>query len=370
MLVPMTQVPLPDVLPLPAPVWLLELLLLLTFVAHVVPMNFLLGGSLLAAVSHTRGAGEPRHRELARRIAQAMPVVIAFTITLGIAPLLFLQTLYGHLFYSSSILVARAWFLVIPLVIVGYYGAYWMRFRWDDLGGARTGLAWLLALVFAGVAFIYSNNLSLLMRPESWAAHYLADPGGGRLNLADPSLYPRYLHMVMGALAVASVWTMWLGVRRRAEDPDWSSWAVAHGARLFVGVTLVNLVVGSWFLFALPREITLLFMGRGALPTALLVGGLTCAMAAVGIVWQAGRSSRPMPLVVAGSILLLAAIGFMAVIRHTVRKAMLEPFFRLDELAVQPQWGVFAVFAALLLIGLAVVAWLVVTAARATPERG
>jgi len=48
---------------------------------------------------------------------------------LGVAPLLFLQVLYGRLFFTSSILMAGFWLAVVPLLIVAYYCAYVVAFR-------------------------------------------------------------------------------------------------------------------------------------------------------------------------------------------------------------------------------------------------
>ena len=365
----LTLIPQPDVLPLPAPVWLLEFLLLLTFVLHVVPMNLLLGGSILAAVSHSRGGRDARHQHLARRLGQLMPVVVAFTVTLGVAPLLFVQALYGQLLYSSSILMARAWFLVIPLLIAGYYGVYLISFRWDSLGGVRTPLAWIVAALIATIGFIYSNNFSMMLRPESWLEPYLRAPGGGHLNWSDPSLYPRYLHMLLGAMAVAGLWIMLLGAHRRSGDAEWSGWALGYGARLFVHATLANLAVGMWFLMALPREVMLLFMGRSALATSLLAAAVICALLALGLAWSAARAADGRRQGVAGAGVTLLLLIFMVVIRHVVRQAMLAPAFRIEELQTDPQWGVFIVFAVLLLIGIGIVGWLVSVVLRAAPAR-
>ena len=53
-------IPTPDALPLPGPVWLFKSLLHLTFFFHLLAMNFLLGGAVLAAVHRIRG-GEESH---------------------------------------------------------------------------------------------------------------------------------------------------------------------------------------------------------------------------------------------------------------------------------------------------------------------
>jgi hypothetical protein len=357
-------IPIPDVLPVPAPVGLLLFLLVFTFIAHVVPMNFLLGGGILTAISHILSGKSPHHARLAKRISELMPTVVAFTVTLGIAPLLFVQVLYGHLLYSSSILMANAWFMVIPLVILGYYGVYLIRFRWERLGSHRTWVAWVVAVLFAVVGFIYTNNFTLLQRPETWLSHYLESPTTGHLNWSDSSVYPRYLHMLLGALAVAGLWFMIIGVRRKSGDLEWSNWLWRYGVRIFTHATVLNVFIGFWFMLAVPRNVLMIFMGENRIATGAFVASLACLVAAFAFIHGASRrQSRRGAFVGAGWV--LAVVALMAVMRQEMRTAYLEPYFRLSELQAEPQWGVFGVFVVTLVVGLGVLAWLISALLRA-----
>ena len=47
-------IPVLDPNPLPAPYWVFKLLLIVTFFLHILAMNFLLGGAVLALVSKWR----------------------------------------------------------------------------------------------------------------------------------------------------------------------------------------------------------------------------------------------------------------------------------------------------------------------------
>ena len=108
-------IPRPDALPVG---WLwFQILLTLTFVLHLLMMNALVGGSLLALLGGVRRSGPAAMA--ARDIAHRIPTLVALTVNLGVAPLLFLQVLYGHLFYTSSIVMAAWWFAIIPLLLVG-----------------------------------------------------------------------------------------------------------------------------------------------------------------------------------------------------------------------------------------------------------
>ena len=130
-------IPGPDPIPLPAPLGLLRPLLILVFILHLFPMNLTLGGTFITAWTDWRGrkAGCERRRALVGYLTQVLPTATAFTITLGVAPLLFLQVLYGQAFFTSSVLMAWPWLSVIPLLIIGYSGLYLYALRRDRLAG-------------------------------------------------------------------------------------------------------------------------------------------------------------------------------------------------------------------------------------------
>jgi hypothetical protein len=366
-------IPALDPLPLPAPSGLLWSLLMLTFFLHLLPMNFVLGGSLIAAMARLRGRdpSRPHHRALADWFAKAMPISVAAAVSFGVAPLLFVQTLYGRLFFSSSVLMAWFWFGVIPLLLLAYYGTYLLGFRGDRLGGFATAVAWIVALFFVAIGFLYSNNMSLMLRPEFFAAKY-GSGSGWHLNLGDATLAPRFLHMLLGALAVAGMAVTHYGLFRLKSDPEFGDWAIRHGTLWFLIPTIFNLLVGAWWLASLPREVMLDFMGRDGAATAILVAGALLGLTTLLLMAMWVYSPRPKLLArLAGTTLVLTLVA-MIFTRDHVRQAMLRRAGVHSNPWVAPQWGPIAVFALLLVAALAVIVWMVAIFARGrkSPEAG
>ena len=125
----MPIVPQLDPMPAPAPIWLLRTLLLLTFFLHLLFMNTLLGGTVVTLICNLRRKQSAHAAQLASDMAHLLPVIFAFTITLGVAPLLFLQVLYGHLLYASSVIMGVPWLSIVGLVMCAYYAVYYFSFR-------------------------------------------------------------------------------------------------------------------------------------------------------------------------------------------------------------------------------------------------
>lgn len=112
----------PPAMALPAPSGLLDSLLVLTFFAHLVLVNILLG-SVLLAILDRRGAASDTPGGVA-----FLPKTLALAVNFGIAPFLFLQVLYGHFLYPGIVLMA-VWWLAVPAVkIIDSFGRDFARF--------------------------------------------------------------------------------------------------------------------------------------------------------------------------------------------------------------------------------------------------
>jgi hypothetical protein len=354
-----------DPVPLAAPVALFWFFSILTFTLHLVPMSLVLGGSLIGAVSRWKArSGDPRHAALAGLIGKLMPVLIAAAVTLGVAALLFLQVLYGRVFFSSAIVMGWLWFAVVPLLIAGYYAAYGVAFARGR--GDRLGLAVVVAVIAAGIGFLYTNNMTLMLRPDAMHAFHQASARGLQLNAGDPLVLPRYLHMLLGALAIAGLGVALAGWVRRAADPAFGAWAIGYGCHWFAGATIVNLAVGTWHLAALPPAVFPLFMGQDALATLLLVGGIGTGVAALGGALLVSTTPAPGRLLGLTTLAAFVTLVQMVLVRDVVRQAVLGAAGLQPATWIAPQWGPIAVFLVLLVAAIALVGWMIAVLVRAS----
>jgi len=370
-------IPYPDPMPLPAPVWLLRTLLLLTFFLHVLFMNCLLGGAVVALVCTLRRRSSTLSARLAGDLGRLLPSVFAFTITLGVAPLLFLQVMYGQFLYASSILIGVPWLAIIAMVVLAYYGVYFFSMtlaktqEHEQKGGTTIVLA-LVVLLLATIAFVYSNNFTLMLAPEHWLNLYHSNAGGWSLNWLEPSLLPRYLHFVLGALAVSGLGLVVMGLRQQ-EVPQqvdgYRQWLIEQGSLLFTGTTLLNFGVGFWFLVKLPGPVRLAFVGGNGLATAWLGMGMLLPLAAVAHLIVSKASKSPQRQLAIGISCGLLTVAIMVVMRDVLRNLALAPYFSPRQLPFAPQWGIIGLFLLLFLAGLATLYYMLRQVAIATRMR-
>ncbi|MGA2077054.1 MAG: hypothetical protein ABSH52_26490 [Terriglobia bacterium] len=351
-------IPGPVPVPLPAPPGLLEFLLVFTLILHLLAMNFLLGGVIILTVSSYLGRRDSRHHELTGRVSRALPPVTAFTITLGVGPLLFLQLVYGQLFYTSSVLMAWYWLAVVLLVLLGYYGVYWLQLRYDALGPKAPWVMLATAVLFLLVAFIFTQNITAMQHPQDFYPRFMNGQVGKIFGPVPLLNLVRLAHFVVAAVALAGLGIALLSTRWRADSPELAAWARRYGVTWFMGGTLVQFLVGLWFLLSLPVEIRQALVGD-RLAVGVLILGIMLALLAL--------LTAPASLGTA-SVAILGTVCAMVVLRHLVRLAYLRPYFDPHSLPVRGQWVVFSIFGALLLAGLATVGWMLYVFYRPAAE--
>lgn len=345
-------IPLPDGIPVH---WgWFQFFLILTFTLHLLFMNAMLGGGIIALVRSVMG--KKRDLEIAGEIKGKWPLAIAFAVNTGVAPFLFIQVLYGHFIYTSSVLMAAYWLSAVGMLLAAYYGAYLYDYKFNA-PGPRIFFAGLSVALLLAIAFFFSNNMTLMLRPEQWP-EYFENSGGTILNLSDPTLVPRYLHFVVASVAVGGLGlALWARFGDKAETADDR---IGHGMKWFTYATLAQIPIGFWFFMKLDVDSAALFMGGNLFCSFLFIAGMGGTLASIYL----GLKNRVLPC--AGTV--LAVIVIMVLMRDIIRKTCLGPYFNLSDLAVNPQYTPLTLFIFALVAGTAVIVYMLKLAFRSGKE--
>ncbi|HES59797.1 MAG TPA: hypothetical protein ENO18_05130 [Caldithrix sp.] len=338
---------------IPAPAWLFLVLDILFFTIHILLINVILGGSLITLVSRLKSKNDTLETSLHGSITGKLPTTFALGVNMGVAPLLFLQVIYGHLFYASSVLLAVYWILIIPLIILAYYGAYIHIRRYYSSAILSKTAIWITALILLYIGFVFVNNMSLMVQPEKWGA-YFENREGTILNWADPTLIPRYLHFVAASVAVAGLFMAMIWTSRQKKGIEGAETKVKSSLLIFGYATIVQVVIGLWFLLAIPREYMLNFMGGDLLATIVFMLGFLSAIGAIATAF-AGKFRPTLSM-------LIITITAMVIMRHQLRAMYLDGKFSLSSLEMTPQYSVMILFFIILAIGLYAVWYMLKTA--------
>jgi hypothetical protein len=324
-----------------------QFLLMLTFPLHLFAMNAMLGAALTSFICHLRS--DRSCHDLSYELAKALPFLVAFTVNLGVAPLLFVNVLYGHLLYSSTVLMGLFWLAVIPILVTAYYLAYFYDFKFKKLGNVGRYAALMVLLLLMTVGFIFSNNMTLMINPASWV-RWFSTPGGALLNLADPTLIARYLHMMTGSLAVGGLFVAIYSSTVLKHKIALAETGRKLGMQLFTWLTALQVLVGTWFLLTLPVEIMKQFMGNDKIATGLLTAGILLAVGTL----IAGYQQK----VMAATWLTIPLVYVMSFMRDSVRSGYLVPYFDVTKVPSNTQWSPLIFFFVTLVLGIVVLVWM------------
>jgi hypothetical protein len=364
-------IPRVDPIPLPAPVWIFQILHHLTLALHFSAVFLLVGGLGIAAalgLANALTAEKAARTAFGRLLVEKLPTVMAYVVNLGIPPLLFAQVLYGRALYTSSVLIGAFWISVVALVSASYFLLYLSSSR------SHSGRPWTRSTVaafglVAAVAYIYSTNMSLMLRPETWLERYRAAPFGDRLLGGDPTVLPRWLLMLAGSFAFTGA-ALLLVARRAGVEPDLRRTVARTGGIVAVLASVLHVAFGLWAFSAEPSGVRDGFaanaLGHGA-GLAWIVLALASGVASLVV---SRLESPPLALsAVPATLGFLGAAG-LVLARSAVRDAALAlAGFVVTDRAVEANWSVVGLFLLLFVVALGVVGWLISVVARArTPE--
>lgn len=365
----MNLYPAVDPIPLPAPVWLLKLLHIVTLALHFVAVEMLLGG-LLLAVLLSLFRNSAHSLTTARALARRLTVVMTYVINLGVPPLLFAQVLYGRALYTSSVLIGIYWISIVPILIL----TYWLLYRFSARLEAGKSAWWvgLSAWLLAGcVARLLSTNMTLMLRPEAWRQMYTASAMGAYLPTGDPTIEPRWLMMMAGGLFMGGLWLVYLAGRSTFTAEE-KSFIAGLGGKVAAAFGLVYLAAGLWAASVQPAMVKAGleggsiyplyrfsgFAGYGwlALVVVAVLAGTLAGFAKIAAGWMSWT----------GALLGLLVEIMLVVYRDGIRDlTLLSKGFDVWNRTVVTNWSVVGLFLALFVGGLGVVGWLVSVVARA-----
>lgn len=316
--------------------WLwFEVLLIFTFFIHMILMNFLLGGSLLTVWDLLRG-------KLEKKTSGTIPTLIALTVNFGVPPLLFVQVLYGHLFYSSSVIMAVPWILLIPILILAYYCAY-IFVKQIDKAPAWSKVSLIVTSLFLlFIAFIFVNNNTLAVRPERWGV-YFDNPGGWNLNLSEPTLWPRYLHFLLAAIAIGALGRA-IAYRFSKLESEEKDYHIKRNLKIFGWITLIQFGIGTWFWLTMPEEVWKSFMGGSLFATLMMVIAWLSAL----LILHSAFTGRLTAAMILGGLQVLT----MVLIRDLSRTFYLQEVFRPSQLENVNELSPLIIFLLVFAIGL------------------
>ncbi|MFC5540602.1 cytochrome ubiquinol oxidase subunit I [Ureibacillus suwonensis] len=319
-----------NALPIPAPLGLMELLIILTFIIHILFVNFTV--SLVTGAVGLEIAGKIKKSAFLDKMAKSCSfhasIHKSIAVVMGVAPLLIISVIYTQYFYSSTILIGKIWISVIPLLIIAFLLLYLYKFTWDKWQNKKAlhilvGFAAMLILLYIPLIFIV--NITSMLYPDKWGEVQGFFPS----LLYYPQIWQRYLHFILASLATGGFYVFLFYAyksRKKGGLEDYEQSLKLFGAKVGLWITVVQLIAGFILLFAFKPEVRMLFMGEDLLLTTLLMLSIVLTIILCVFLFLAGYKDSFKSFVLSAAVFVLI-VGIMGWIRHEVRETYLSPYF-------------------------------------------
>jgi hypothetical protein len=314
-------------MPLGAPPWFFFIFQFLIFWLHVMSVWLLIGGLILGVTYLVKEKADWKNS----KALAYMPILMAMVINLGVPPLLFIQVLYPPFFFSSSILLAVPWISVFFLLVAGYGAVYAARY-FSSKAGHAIALLSIAGFIVLVISFIYSNNMSLMIKPEFWQKLYSTKQNGVNIYPNLPEVISRWLWVISPAFAGGA---LLIGKSKK--------WAIASAV-----ISIAALISYKTFWTAAVSSNQLVHFSMIA---DFVLAGLLLVLSFIP------TSSVTQSRIVLGAWISLKAISVIA-LRHGIRSASLDPVYPLNNLPVHITPYLIAFFLAVIVIGFSTVAWM------------
>ncbi|AGH94868.1 c-type cytochrome [Pseudobdellovibrio exovorus] len=278
-----TPIPHDIPLPLPAAEVFLKTLLVLSFIAHLLFVNLMVGGAIFALIYEIRGRGNKIYDELALFIAKTITVNKSMAVVLGVAPLLIINVLYTVWFYAANSLTGSVWMLVVPSVAVAFLLTYLHKYTWTILQQHKTIHISIIAIVVAIFLFIplvFLTNINLMLFPEKWAA-----VKGFVSAMMLPSVFTRYLHFMAACISVTSLFLVWMFkyetfAKLESSLAENRSFFIRQFYVIALIVTALQFLIGPLVLISLPSH------GLSMKMLVTIFSGVFIAVPAIWLMWK------------------------------------------------------------------------------------
>ncbi len=332
-------------------------LYVVTWVIHVIFMNYVLAGTgYLAVVSLFTGGTLQRQRSpMALILRDWMPFMLSAAITAGVAPLLFVQILYQHRFYTANLLGSHRWMSILPVLIVAFYLCYVFKSKkigaWSVVLRLAVGVVSFLLFLYIGYSWT-ANHLVSISSASAWNTAYAESTSGYELV----QMAPRLTFWVISAVPTMILFASWqLWYQQKHGQPDAMLEARRCSTLALIGV-LGTMSCGTWVYFSYENVTHIAIFGiLASVYTVMFAAGLVIQIIAwIGLLRRGRFVTGWLTLATIGSA--IGLIG-LAVVRESIRMHLVNFTMLTSQHEIAFQVGGFPVFLAFFVICGGLCAW-------------
>ncbi len=228
-----------------------QVLMVLTFALHIIFVNLTWASSFLAFYFNLKK--EENYINLSKTLKKSIPSLFSVAMLLGIAPLLFIQTIYDYFWYNSNIFSGIFVILFIFVLMLAFSFLY--IYYLSEKAPNWLGLLSFLLISFAGIT-MHILNIQML-KSNKWATFW--HPSSfGKLNSFE---FYRFLHFFLASFALVGFFILinsWYLKKKQVEE-EVVNFRAKLGFKIFFVFTILQAISGIWWLLMIPGKFKFYF---------------------------------------------------------------------------------------------------------------
>ncbi len=299
-----------------------QVLMVLTWVPHILFVNISLGAAMMGLYAFTQ-RHDPHWQKLSEAMTKVAKVGVSLLVVLGVAPLLFTQTIYDPQWYASNLLSASWVIGFIFTLTIGYLA--WFTFYLKNHGEHAPG--WIVWLGVFGLAMFLLDGFIMHilayqgLHPEQWVEWYTP---GGHVDMSGHNIHAyelvRWGFFMAMSVTVFGAFMMAYGDYfkvRSDRSPAYLAFARDLGGRIALVGTVLQVVLLVLWIADVPAALHI-----WAHPMTWLLLIYLAVLVAAFVVAQGKTEGQGYRLLT----LSIGMAGLVAIFREVLRMAYMAPF--------------------------------------------
>lgn len=305
----------------------IQIILVTSFLIHAVFKNLVIGGIPILMLTHYRGrygSGNDYYHTLAKGMGTSAPIILSLAIVFGLVAWAILSMQYEWTLTPIFGSVSGGWILLLILLLLGFWGVHAIKGDGQGRTGSYFAIGSLVTCCMIAITGMFVTS-HIDMLTQSAAVETL--PADVMAVEDDSTLWPRFFHAVFSGLAITGMALTIYGSLRpqcqedRAVDPaPYDIRLVRYGAGWVLGGTVPQVVVGPWFMLALPSDVRFHLVDGTNVVSLIFFLSLTLTLLSLVLLNSSLLVPQKRGLVWGGVGCLVLTTIFMVLVREEVRK--------------------------------------------------
>ncbi|MGB0908999.1 MAG: hypothetical protein ACPGYT_01445 [Nitrospirales bacterium] len=304
-----------------------QIVLVTSFLIHGILKSLVIGGVPILMLTYYRGRYGGAHdyyRSLAQGMSQLAPMTMGLAVAFGLLAWTIIRMQYEWEltpFFDSNI---GGWIVFLMLLLIGFWGVVAIKRYGQDDTGSHWAIGGVVTCCMMAIAGIFVTSHIEMLSPTTSPNIQSA----GVINAQDvATFWPRFLHVVFSGFAITGIVLTIYGSLRpqcpedHALDPaPYDIRLVRYGVGWVLGGTVPQVVVGPWFMLALPSDVRFHLVDGTTVVSLIFFMSLTLTLLSLVLLNSSLLVPQKRGLVWGGVGSLVLTTVFMVLVREEVRK--------------------------------------------------